>query len=138
MSLTPTVASGRFPTWIAVLGGIVFWMVHLTAEAALVDAACRSHDVTWAMHAVTAVTGAATVIAMAVCLRVVLWARSADGGDDSPTVPGRTLFLGLFGLRDSRGKLARNCDGLSRCRLSERKRSLGYTNVWGLGAVFLD
>ena len=36
MNLSPTVASGRYPLWVAMLGGIVFWMVHLTAEAALV------------------------------------------------------------------------------------------------------
>ncbi|TML41700.1 MAG: hypothetical protein E6G27_06305 [Actinobacteria bacterium] len=98
MSLSPTIASGRYPLWVAVLGGIVFWLVHLTAEAALVGPACHHRDVRWVMHAVTAATGAATVIAMAACFRIVLRARGADGGDDSPTVAGRTLFLGLFGL----------------------------------------
>jgi len=98
LSLSPTIASGRYPLWVAVLGGIVFWLVHLTAEAALVGPACHHRDVRWVMHGVTAATGAATVTAMAACFRIVLRARGADGGDDSPTVPGRTLFLGLFGL----------------------------------------
>jgi hypothetical protein len=94
----PGYASGRFSTWVAVLGGIVFWMVHLTAEAALVGAACHHSSVKWVMHLLTVATAVATLAAMAVCLRMVHWARHVDGGEDSPTVPGRTLFLGLFGL----------------------------------------
>jgi len=94
----PAYASGRLPTWVAVLGGIVFWMVHLTAEAALVPAACHDRGVTWVMHAVTAVTGAATAAAMGMCLKMVLDSRDTAGSDENATAPSRTLFLGLFGV----------------------------------------
>src|SRR5205807_2293929 len=82
LSLSPTIASGRYPLWVAVLGGIVFWLVHLTAEAALVGPACHHRDVRWVMHAVTAATGAATVAATACAYGVGatrVWRRAGPG-----------------------------------------------------------
>jgi len=108
MTALPAYASGRFPTWVAVLGGIVWWMMHLTAEAALVPAACHDSHVKWAMHAVTVVTAVATLLGIAACLRMVQLARTRARADseESATVPGRTLFLGLFGLITGAASLA--------------------------------
>ena len=41
--------------WWWLFGGIVVWLVHLTATAALAPLTCDSHSVLWVIHAVTVI-----------------------------------------------------------------------------------
>src|SRR2546425_8248925 len=56
--------------WYSVVAPIVAWLVHLSAEASLVQHTCNSSGTQWPMHAVTAVCVAVTLSAMAVALRM--------------------------------------------------------------------
>ena len=88
---------GGFLLWYAVLAGTGWWMAHLVTEASLVQTGCaHGHRVTWIMHALTAATGLATAQAAWLCVRLVQSARGV--GEDEGTRPGRTKFLGWFGL----------------------------------------
>ena len=80
-----TVPSVR-AAWYAVVAPIVAWLVHLTAEASLVQHTCNSSGTQWPMHAVTAVCVAVTLSAMAVAFRMA----------QAPEGPWR--FLGLLGV----------------------------------------
>ena len=80
-----TVASAR-AAWYAVVAPIVAWLVHLSAEASLVQHTCNSSGTQWPMHAVTAVCVAVTLSAMAVAFRMA----------QHPSGPWR--FLGLLGV----------------------------------------
>jgi hypothetical protein len=80
-----TVPSAR-AAWYAVVAPIVAWLVHLTAEASLVQHTCNSSGTQWPMHAVTAVCVAVTLSAVAVAFRM------------SQTPEGPWRFLGLLGL----------------------------------------
>ena len=83
--------------WYAALAGIGWWLVHLTTNAALVRAACNGgRTITWVMHGVTAATGLLTLHAAWLCYRLIRMAAGAGEGDAS--MPGRTRFLGWFGL----------------------------------------
>src|SRR5207237_2807245 len=64
-----TVASAR-AAWYAVVAPIVAWLVHLSAEASLVQHTCNSSGTQWPMHAVTAGCVAVTLSAMAVAFRM--------------------------------------------------------------------
>jgi len=80
-----TVPSAR-AAWYAVVVPITAWLVHLTAEASLVQHTCNASGTQWPMHAVTAVCVAVTLSAMAVALRM------------SQTPEGPWRFLGLLGV----------------------------------------
>jgi hypothetical protein len=80
-----TVPSAR-AAWYAVVAPIVAWLVHLCAEASLVQHTCNSSGTQWPMHAVTAVCVVATLSAMAVALRIA----------QAPSSPWR--FIGLLGV----------------------------------------
>jgi hypothetical protein len=84
-----------FVLWFAVLGGIGAWLVHLIAEASLVELG-RSHpSVAWTMRGLTG--GLAIVTAIAIWLSWRIWTGArADEEDGTPA--GRTAFLGLLGL----------------------------------------
>src|SRR2546425_2471297 len=72
--------------WYSVVAPIVAWLVHLCAEASLVQHTCNSSGTQWPMHAVTAVCVAVTLSAMAVAFRMT----------QTPSAPWR--FLGLLGV----------------------------------------
>jgi hypothetical protein len=72
--------------WIAALGGIAAWLIHLAAEASLVRLTCQHHAVLYAMHAVTAVAAAATLGCIAMSWRLRL-------ASDEPH-----QFVGAFGV----------------------------------------
>jgi hypothetical protein len=90
----PAQPSG-FVLWFAVLGGIVAWVVHVMAEASLVELS-RSHPaVGWTLRGLTG--GLALVTALAAWLSWRIWA-GARAAEDEGTPAGRTAFLGLLGL----------------------------------------
>jgi hypothetical protein len=72
--------------WYAVVAPIVAWLVHLCAEASLVQHTCNSAGTQWPMHAVTGVCIAVTLSAMAVAFRI----------SQTPSPPWR--FVGLLGV----------------------------------------
>lgn len=82
-------------TWYPIVGPIAAWAVHLVTDTALVRLSCLHPGAVWAMHAVTALTALATVVAM-----VMAWSMVRDNRDDEGrgTPSGRTRFLGLFAL----------------------------------------
>ena len=95
---------GAFARWYPVWGGIGWWMVHLTALAALVNAACGDRALWWTMHGLTAVTAAATAVAVALSWRVL---AATSGADDEASPPdGRDRFLAWLGLLSSAASLA--------------------------------
>jgi hypothetical protein len=81
--------------WAATFGSIVAWMVHLTAEAALVPAREAHPDVVWLMHGLTVVLALVVLAGMRVS-----WTLARLGGDrEADGDPaGRTVFLGWLGL----------------------------------------
>ncbi len=80
--------------WYALLGSIGAWTIHLVFVASFVRYTCNDPSAKWAMHAVTAVTLAMTVLAMALC-----WRLDRQGGDEaSDRNGGPTRFLGRLGL----------------------------------------
>jgi hypothetical protein len=84
-----------FAVWYAVSAPIAAWAVHLTALAALVEFSYDHRGGTFWMHLTTAITGTATVIAMALSYVMV---RRAGATEDDPGRGGRIRFLGELGL----------------------------------------
>lgn len=85
--------------WVPVTAGIVAWLVHLTALAALTRDECRHHT-TWVSHVITGATATATVLAMVGCeLLRRRGVRAAERPDEPAHQLGRELvFIGWFGL----------------------------------------
>lgn len=82
--------------WYALLGSIGAWTIHLVFFAAYVQFSCNAPGSTWAMHVVTAVTLAMTVLAMWLCRRML---RSSPEGDESSDEEGgRAQFIARLGL----------------------------------------
>jgi hypothetical protein len=81
--------------WAATFGSIAAWMVHLTAEAALVPAREAHPDVVWLMHGLTVVLALVVLAGMRVS-----WTLARLGADDegAGSPGGRTVFLGYLGL----------------------------------------
>ncbi len=80
--------------WYALVGSIAAWTIHLVFVASFVRYTCNDPNAKWAMHAVTAVTLAMTVLAMALS-----WRLQRRGGDESSDRDGGpTQFLGRLGL----------------------------------------
>ena len=82
--------------WYALLGGIGAWMVHLLVESSLVRYGCNVGGIDWVMHLVTAVTAAATLLAMWLSWQLVRDGRTEPADEDTPG--GRFHFIGLLGL----------------------------------------
>ena len=81
--------------WLPALGGIGAWIIHITAEASLVQLS-RSHEVVvWLMQLLTLVTALVAAGASWLSWRLVVRSRAAEA-DGSPA--GRTAFLGWFGV----------------------------------------
>lgn len=101
MTMTPTTSLRTAPThgprlWYATLSGIVLWIVHLTALAALVNLMCDRPGVEWVMHGATVVLGLATLLALWWCVAII---REAGAGDDEAgDLAGRLRFMGWFGF----------------------------------------
>jgi hypothetical protein len=81
--------------WSVALAGIAIWVVHLTAEAALVGLAERHHEAIYLMHALTVVLTLVTVGCVLLCLRL---ARHAARPEAEWSTGGRTAFIGWFGV----------------------------------------
>ena len=80
--------------WFATFGSIVTWMVHLTAEAALVPAREQRPGVVWVMHALTVLLALLVLAGMKVS-----WDLTRASGEEGEGTPaGRTVFLGWLGL----------------------------------------
>jgi hypothetical protein len=88
-------------TWAAVLVGIVAWMVHISALSSLIDLTCERPEVEWALHLLTLVTAALTLLGVWWCLRLARASPAGDGdgdGDERPAASARQRFLGFFGV----------------------------------------
>ena len=85
-----------FWLWYASLAGIVLWLAHLIALAALVEFSCSHPAAEWVMHGLTVALAAATGVAGWMSLALVRGRpdRRSDAGD----LDGRLRFMGLFGL----------------------------------------
>jgi cobalamin synthase len=81
--------------WYALLGSIGAWTIHLVFFAAFVRFSCNEAGTTWAMHLVTVVTLAMTVVAMWLCRRML---KSSEGDESSDEEGGRAQFIARMGL----------------------------------------
>ncbi|HEX8769712.1 MAG TPA: hypothetical protein VF711_02960 [Acidimicrobiales bacterium] len=81
--------------WYALLGGIGAWTIHLVLFAAFVRYSCNATGTTWVMHLATVITLAMTVVAMALCWRML---RASGGDESSDEDGGRVQFLARLGL----------------------------------------
>jgi hypothetical protein len=82
--------------WFAVFGGIGAWTVHLLFVASFVQYSCNTGNTEWPMHLVTVVTAGATVVAIALAVRLVR--AGQDRPEDEPTPGGRLHYLGIAGV----------------------------------------
>jgi len=81
--------------WTAALGGIVLWMIHITAVSGLAAFACNSEGSLWTLHLATLVTGALTAAGMWICFGVM---RTSGEDESSGSLAGNHNFAGVFGL----------------------------------------
>ena len=93
--LSPALRPGGFMLWFAVLAGIAAWAAHLLLVAALAKWTCNEDGSRWVLDVLTAVTAAATLLAMWLCAGII---RGVDADESEGTRAGRTKFLGVFGL----------------------------------------
>ena len=91
----PETGQAGVKAWAGALGGIVLWMVHITALSSLIELTCQRPEVEWVLHLLTAVTAGLTLLGMWWCLALVRRSREPD---DAGSRGGRHGFLGLFGL----------------------------------------
>ena len=82
--------------WYALLGSIGAWTIHLVFFAAFVQFSCNESGTTWAMHLVTVITLAMTVVAMWLCWRMLR--KSPEGDESSDEEGGRAQFIARLGL----------------------------------------
>jgi hypothetical protein len=83
-----------FLVWFALTAGIITWIIHLTAFAAIVTLV-HEHGYFWLFYAGNGLAVAVTLVATALCWAMV---RSTDEDEESGTPNGRIQFLGQFGL----------------------------------------
>jgi hypothetical protein len=81
--------------WYALLGSIGAWTIHLVFFVTYVRYTCNAPGSLWAMHVVTVVTLAMTVVAIALCTRMLHSSEGDEAGDDEG---GRAQFLARLGL----------------------------------------
>jgi hypothetical protein len=80
--------------WWTTFGSIFLWMIHLTAEAALVPLHERHASAAWLMHGLTVVLALAVIAGM-----WISWGYTRVGEREGRATPaGRTVFLGWLGL----------------------------------------
>ncbi len=85
-----------FRLWFSVVGGIVIWMVHISAIASLAGISCAHPNVNWVMDAVSVGLGLLTIVAMLGC--AALLRDHDDAPDLARDEPSRLRFLAVFGL----------------------------------------
>jgi hypothetical protein len=83
-----------FLVWFALSAGIVTWIVHLTAFAALVEFV-HDHGYFWLFYVGN---GSAFVVTLLALWMSWLMAASSDESEEAGTPAGRIRFLGLCGL----------------------------------------
>ena len=81
-----------FAVWYALVAPILAWTAHLVVLASLVGYSYEAKGVTIWMHITTAVTLAATLLALFLAWRMVRHAREYNESDPGPE--GRVRFLG--------------------------------------------
>ncbi|MGI9034119.1 MAG: hypothetical protein ACR2HY_10690 [Acidimicrobiales bacterium] len=81
--------------WYALLGGIAAWTIHLVLFVSIVRYTCNAHGYVWVMHLATVVTLAMTVIALALCWRML---QASDGDESGDDEGGRGQFIARLGL----------------------------------------
>jgi hypothetical protein len=97
----PSLRLREFPerglaVWYALTAPILAWMAHLVVLSSLVGASYDRSGVTFWMHATTAVTAIATLVA--IYLAWLMIRRSDDTDESDPGPRGRTRFLGEMAL----------------------------------------
>jgi membrane protein implicated in regulation of membrane protease activity len=94
-SIASAIKAG-FTLWYALTAGVVAWMIHLVGLAAMVRLTCNDPSWDWALHGLTVVTVAFTLVGLWLAWRLE---RSAHVTDDSTeSEPSRNRFLGRIGL----------------------------------------
>jgi hypothetical protein len=83
-----------FLVWFALTAGIVAWIVHLSALAAIVEFV-HDNGYFWLFYAGNGLAVAVTLLALWLSWLV---ARAGSDDEESGTEAGRIRFLGLFGL----------------------------------------
>lgn len=92
-SILSAVRTG-FTVWYALLGSLGAWIIHLIFLASFVRYTCNVPSAKWALHAMTAVTLAMTVLAMVLAWRL----DRTDGDEGSDRNGGPLRFVGRLGL----------------------------------------
>lgn len=93
--LSPAIRPGGLMLWVAVVTGVAAWAAHLLLLASLVRWTCNEDGSRWVLDVLTAVTAAATLLAMWLCLGIM---RASGEDEEAGTPAARTRFLGVFGL----------------------------------------
>jgi hypothetical protein len=81
--------------WTAALGGIFFWMVHITFASGIVDFTCNKSGTLWTLHLATLVTALLTAAGIWICYGVM---RSSGDEESSGSLAGNHNFVGVFGV----------------------------------------
>lgn len=81
--------------WMAALGGIVAWMVHITFASGIIDFTCNKKGTLWTVHLATLLTGAFTGAGIWICYGVM---RKTGDDDASGDLAGNHNFVGVFGV----------------------------------------
>lgn len=97
----PSVRLREFPhrgiaVWYALVAPVLAWTAHLVVLACLVGYSYEADGVTLWMHVTTAVTLAATFLALFLAWRMIRHASETDESD--PSTEGRTRFLGEMAM----------------------------------------
>ena len=88
--------------WLVSLSGIAFWTVHVLVEVSLVPYSRHHHWVVWWMHGFTVLLASLTLGALLLSRRI---ATRAPAGEALDSPPGRTAFLGWFGVFNNAANL---------------------------------
>lgn len=80
--------------WYPISAPVVAWMVHLVGLASFVRLSCEDSRWLWVMHGITALTLAATALALGLSWRLA----RGDADTASASEAGHRRFLGQFGL----------------------------------------
>jgi hypothetical protein len=81
--------------WYALLGSIAAWTIHLVLFVSIVRYTCNAHGYVWVMHLATLVTLVMTVVALALCWRML---QTSDGDESESDDGGRGQFIARLGL----------------------------------------
>jgi hypothetical protein len=93
-SIVSAIRAG-FTVWYALVGGIAAWAIHLVGLAALVRLTCNDMSWEWALHGLTVLTLAMTLVALGLSWRLQ---RVPVDDDSLVDEASRNRFLGRMGL----------------------------------------